>query len=114
MVHLVLNYQLKFLPYLERSHAVSSAYNLSGHNSVLTIVGLCVIQEKNASICDSRLEITDTFQIGFLNFRGKYHIFGLYVCTLYLILYCFSPLLKGFVLTAKMPKGHGTFPFTQR
>lgn len=47
MVHLVLNYQLKILPYLERSHAVSSADNLSGHNSVLlTVVALCVIQEE--------------------------------------------------------------------
>lgn len=47
MVHLVLNYQLKILPYLERSHAVSSGDNLSGHSSVLlAIVELCVVQEE--------------------------------------------------------------------
>lgn len=47
MVHLMLNYQLNFLPYLERSHAVSSAAHLSGHISVLlTIVGVCVIQKE--------------------------------------------------------------------
>lgn len=46
MVHLVLNYQLKFSPYLERSHAVSSTDHLSGHISVFTDVGLRVIQEE--------------------------------------------------------------------
>lgn len=47
MVHLVLNYQLNFLPCLERSHAVSSADHLSGYISVvLTIVGFCVLQEE--------------------------------------------------------------------
>lgn len=46
MVHLMLNYQLNFLPYLERSHAVSSEAHLSGHISVLTIVGVCVIQKE--------------------------------------------------------------------
>lgn len=61
MVHLVLNYQLKISPCLEGSHAVSSADHLSQHiSALLTVVGLCVIQEEMFPSV-THLETTDIF-----------------------------------------------------
>lgn len=115
MVHLVLNYQLKIFT-LSREKTVLCQVQIIYLGTIPSshyCWAMCS-SRRNASICDSSLEITDTFHKAFLNFRDKCHVFRFYVCILYLLLYYFSLLLKGLVITAKLPKGHGTFPFIRR